>query len=159
VPTSKETEIVEEVIVGEPAVKLVQNTAEESLPIFKCNQCNYQNKTEKGLVMHERKKHRISQVDGMDDFHEEISKVLEIVTLELDELGGIIGPRLPPNTKPPCKVLHPKAGIGHIQQELSISCGDTFACYEFPDDPKAFIWSHGPNRGKREPSLYDVFLL
>ena len=71
--TSKETEIVEEEIVREPAVKLVQNTAEESLPIFKCNQCNYQNKNEKGLVMHERKKDRISQVDGMDDFHEETS--------------------------------------------------------------------------------------
>ena len=46
--------------------------------------------------MHERKKHRISQLDGMDDFHEETSKVAEIVTLELDELGGIIGPKLPP---------------------------------------------------------------
>ena len=56
VSTSKETEKVEEAIVREPAMKLVQNTAEESLPIFKCNQCNYQNKTEKGLVMHERKK-------------------------------------------------------------------------------------------------------
>jgi hypothetical protein len=40
VPTSKETEIVEKAIVGEPAVKLVKNTAEESFPIFKCNQCN-----------------------------------------------------------------------------------------------------------------------
>ena len=64
--------------------------------------------------MHEQKKHRISQVDGMDDIHEETSTVLEIVTLEFDELGGIIGPRLPPNTKPPSKLLHPKAGIGHI---------------------------------------------
>ena len=50
----------------------------------------------------------------MDDIHEETSTVLEIVTLELDELGGIIGPRLPSNTKPPSKVLHPNAGIGHI---------------------------------------------
>ena len=106
-----------------------------------------------------KRKKLISQVDGRDDFHEETSKVAEIMTLELDELGGIKGPKLPPNTTPPCKVLHLKAGIGHIQQELSTSCGDTFACYEFPDDPKAFIWPHGPNRGKHEPSLYDVFSL
>ena len=144
--TSKETEIVEEAVLGETAVKLAKNTAEESLPIFKCNQCNYQNKTEKGLVMHERKKHRISQVDGMDDFHEETSEVLDIVTLKLDELGGIVGPDLPPNTMPPSKVLHPKAGIGYKQQELSTSCGDTFVSYEFPDDPRGI-------------HLYDVFEL
>ena len=42
----------------------------------------------KGLVMHERKKHRISHVYGMDDFHEETSTALEILTLDLDELGG-----------------------------------------------------------------------
>ena len=43
----KETKKVKEAVREEPAVKLVQNTAEESLPIFKCNQCNYENKTER----------------------------------------------------------------------------------------------------------------
>ena len=90
-------------------------------------QCNYQNKTEKGFLMPERKrKHRLSQVDGMDDFNEQISIVAEIVTLELDELGGIVGSELPPNTTPSSKVLLLKAGIGHKQQELLISNGDTF---------------------------------
>ena len=54
--TSKENEIVNESIVEDPAVKPVQNNAEESLPIFKCRQCYYQNKTEKGFLMQERKR-------------------------------------------------------------------------------------------------------
>ena len=42
--------------------------------------------------------------------------------------------------------------IGYLQQELSVSCGDTFVSYNFPDDPKAFVWN-----GKKE-SYWDVFL-
>ena len=156
----KETEIVLEADIEEPAVKLPPNAAGESYPMFKCDQCNYINQTEKGLGMHVRKKHRISQVDGIDDSNEENTKDTDIVTLELNDTGGIVGPDLLPNTLPPSKVLHPKAGIGHLQQEYSrTSDGDTFVNYEFPEDPKAFIVPHGPNRGKREPSIYNVFLV
>ena len=38
--------------------------------------------------------------------------------------GGIVGPDLPPNAAQPSKALHPKAGIGYKQQELSTSCVD-----------------------------------
>ena len=107
-------------------------------------------------------------MDGIGDSNEENTKDTVIVTLELDDTGGIVGPDLLPNTLPPSKVLHPKpwpkpwakAGIGHLQQEYSrTSDGDTFVNYEFPEDPKAFIVPHGPNRGKREPSIYNVFLV
>ena len=83
----------------------------------------------------------------------------DIVTLELNILGRIIGPKIPPNTLPPSKVRHPKAGIGHLQPERSIMDDDIFACYEFPEDPKAYFVTYGPNKGKRYPSLYDIFLL
>ena len=90
----------------------------------------------------------------MDNFNEETYKVAKIVTLKLDELGGIVGPKLPPNTTPPAKVLQPKAGIRHIQQIRSTtSYGDSFVSYEFPDDPKVHILPHGPKKGKYEPSL------
>ena len=36
--------------------------------IFKCDQCDYNHTTEKGLGMHKRMKHRISQVDGINDY-------------------------------------------------------------------------------------------
>ena len=56
----KETEIVLEANIEEPAVKLPSNAAGESYPMFKCDQRNYINETQKGLGMHVRKKHRIS---------------------------------------------------------------------------------------------------
>jgi hypothetical protein len=34
---------------------------------FKCDQCSYSNTTDKGLRQHIRMKHRISQLDGIDD--------------------------------------------------------------------------------------------
>ena len=40
VSTSKETEIIEEVVLGETAVKLAKNTADESLPILSATKCN-----------------------------------------------------------------------------------------------------------------------
>lgn len=76
----------------------------------------------------------------------------DMVSLEIDEHGNIVGPQLPPNSSPPSKVFHPIAGIGYLQPELSVSCGDTFVSYNFPDDPKAFVWN-----GKKE-SYWDVFL-
>ena len=40
-------------------------------PLLKCDQCEYTNATEKGLSQHKRMKHRICQIDGMDDISEE----------------------------------------------------------------------------------------
>ena len=107
-------------------MKLPPNAAGESYTMFKCDQCNYINQTENDWACM-KQKHRISQGDGIDDSNEENTKDTDIVTLELDDTGGIVGPDLLPNTLTPSKVLHPKAGIGHLQQEYSrTSDGDTF---------------------------------
>ena len=79
--------------------------------------------------------------------------------MEPDELGDIVGPKLAPNSTPPDKVYHPKAGMGLLEEEPSISPdGDTFINYYFPDDPKTYIVTQGPNRGMRMKSIYNVFL-
>ena len=131
-----------------------------SSPVFKCDQCSYTNSTERGLGQHVRMRHRISQVDGNIDSDEEQLDEPDHVTLELDDMGGIIGPKLSPNSTPPNKVYHPNAGLGLLEDEPSVtSDGDTFLCYYFPDDPKTFIVSQGPNRGLRMRSIYDVFLV
>ena len=82
VSNPKETENVLEAYIEEPAEKLPQNVADESKLGFKCNQCEYSNATEKGLGMHIRKKHRISQVDGVDDSYEEHTKDYEVKGLD-----------------------------------------------------------------------------
>ena len=38
---------------------------------FKCGQCEYTNATKRSLSQHDRIKHRISQIDGMDDITEQ----------------------------------------------------------------------------------------
>ena len=131
----------------------------ESFPSFKCDQYSYTNCSEKGLGQHKRMRHRISQVDGFDDSYEEINEETNHVTLELDHLGNIVGPELAPNSSPPEKVYHPMAGIGLLRAESSVtSDGETYISYFFPDDPKTFIVTQGPNRGMRMDSNYDVFL-
>ena len=50
----------------------VSKATEEPPCKFKCEQCNYTNVTNKGLMQHIRIKHRISQVDGTHDLEEEI---------------------------------------------------------------------------------------
>ena len=82
VSNPKETENVLEAYIEEPAEKLPQNVADESKLGFKCNQCEYSNATEKGLAMHIRKKHRISQVDGFDDSYEEHTIDYEVKGLD-----------------------------------------------------------------------------
>ena len=42
----------------------------DTSPDFKCDQCDYSNISEKGLRQHKRMKHRISQLDGMNDEEE-----------------------------------------------------------------------------------------
>ena len=104
-------------------------------------------------------RHRISQVDGHIDSEEEDSEEAVAVTLELDNFGGIIGPKLSSSASPPTKVMHHQAGIGLLEEEPSISPdGDNFINYYFPDDPKTYIVTQGPNRGMRMKSIYNVFL-
>ena len=55
------------------AVSTAKDAEEPSLPIV-CDQCDYSNTTEKGLNQHVRMKHRISQVDGNEDFEEGLTR-------------------------------------------------------------------------------------
>ena len=55
------------------AVSTAKDAEEPSLP-FVCDQCDYSNTTEKGLNQHVRMKHRISQVDGNEDFEEGLTR-------------------------------------------------------------------------------------
>ena len=104
-------------------------------------------------------RHRISQVDGINDSDDEISEETNYVKFELDDLGNIVGPKLSPNSLPPDKVYHPEAGIGIVEEEPSVTPdGDTYINYFFPDDPKTYIVNQGPNRGMRMRSIYNVFL-
>ena len=50
----------------------VSKATEEPPCKFKCEQCNYTNVTNKGIMQHIRIKHKISQVDGTHDLEEEI---------------------------------------------------------------------------------------
>ena len=69
--------------IEKPAVKPADNSADESVPQFKCNQCLYTNITEKGLAQHIRMKHKISQVDGNIDSEEDVSQEYDVFTLEV----------------------------------------------------------------------------
>ena len=82
-------------------------------------------------------KHSISQVDGNNYSEDEITEEIIHVTLKLDGMGDIVGPQLPPSALPPDKVFHPKAGIGIVEEEQSITPdGDTYINYFFSDDQK-----------------------
>ena len=82
----------------------------------------------------------------------------EIVTLQLDEAGEIVGPELSSNSSPPHKVYHPKAGVGIKEEKPSVREDGTFISYHFPDDPNAFVMPYGPQKGKQMPSYFEVFL-
>ena len=84
---SADTENVVEAESENPAEMLVGNTAKDSGPKFKCDQCDYTNATEWGLSQHTRMKHRISQVDGNIDIEDEDSEEVDVDTLELDEVS------------------------------------------------------------------------
>ena len=104
-------------------------------------------------------RHRISQVDGNNDSEDEIVEESNYVTLELDDTGDIVGPKLSPNALRPDKVFHPKAGMGIVEEEPSITPdGDTYINYFFPDDPKTYIVTQGPNMGMRMKPNYNAFL-
>ena len=75
----------------------------------------------------------------------------DIVTLELDEAGDIIGPELAFNSSPPLAVNHPKAGVGLIEEEPSRREDGTFISYHFPEDPNVFVMPYCPQKGKKEP--------
>ena len=50
-----------------PAEKQHEQQPEDQTLTFKCEQCEYSYESEKGLRQHTRMKHRISQLDGIDD--------------------------------------------------------------------------------------------
>ena len=91
--------------------------------------------------------------------YEEVFEETNAVTLELDNLGNIVGPELAPNSSPPEKVYHAMAGIGILRAEPSVtSYGEIYISYFFPDDQKTYIVTQDPNRGMTMDSNYDVFL-
>ena len=53
-------------------VQTEQTVTVNSIIRFECDECRYTNDSEKGLKQHKRMKHRISQIDGADEY--EISK-------------------------------------------------------------------------------------
>ena len=57
----------EALTVLDASVSTAPEAEEESSLQFKCDQCDYMNISEKGLRQHIRMKHRISQLDGVDD--------------------------------------------------------------------------------------------
>ena len=93
-----------------------ENSANASYLCFKCDQCNYTNATEKGLSQHKRMKHRISQMDGMDDCSgaEITDKVTEEVPVNLksNSLGLPEVQQIDPGVAPPARVSHTEYGIG-----------------------------------------------
>ena len=96
----------------------------------------------------------IPQLDGPAERTDD-----NIVTLELDDIGDIVGPELATKSSPPVRVFHPKAGIGILEEETSRPIdGESSFCYHFPDDPNAYVHKQGPCRGQKEPSIYEVFL-
>ena len=117
---------------------------------FECEQCGYTSISDKGLKQHIRMKHRISQVDGVDDIDPEVNiKIkenqdnknkgdneandeMDYYKIELDSKGYNIGQGTPQLceflTEPPAKVIHPEYGKG-IFKEIDKDCG-TFV-YKF----------------------------
>ena len=69
---------------------------------LKWDQCDYTNVGEKGLNQHIRMKHKLSQVDGINNSEEDIME--DIVTLEIKMIAS--------NETSPEKVLHPQLGVG-----------------------------------------------
>ena len=59
----------------------VEKTAEPQNLLFKCDQWEFTKAMEKGLSQHKRSKHRISQIDRMDDFMKVVIK--EVQTEEI----------------------------------------------------------------------------
>ena len=93
-----------------------ENSAEASSLSFKCDQCDYKNATEKGLSQHRRMKHRISQIDGMDDYsYDEVTDKVteeEPVILKSNSLGLPEVTQIDPGVAPPARVSHTEYGIG-----------------------------------------------
>ena len=57
-----------------PENSIVAEKSSLSTISFKCDQCNFVSASEKGVKMHTRLKHRISQLDGQEDLEESESE-------------------------------------------------------------------------------------
>ena len=72
-----------------PSVKTAENTT--LTLVFKCDQCNYEGASEKGVKQHSRLKHRISQLDGQcDSEHEESEPKKTLCTLCPENSGNCV---------------------------------------------------------------------
>ena len=114
---------------------------------FECDQCEYANKSEKGLSQHKRMKHRISQVDGFidsdEEFPEETSQKRtpsneDFYTLEVtcakdvhslwccDIKNPSLSQNCPPVPAPP-KVFHPNLEVfWYLSTEVSTPSCSTY---------------------------------
>ena len=149
----------------EPAVELPESQAKElsSPPVLDLDQAILLTPPAPDPPEVEENGHDISdiipnvipQLDGPAETFNDI-----MVTLELNDIGDIVGPELAPNSSPPARVFHPKAGIGILEEEQSVRPDDEdqFFSYLFPDDPNAYVVTQGPNRGQKMESIMEVFL-
>ena len=103
----------------EPPINPSEEEAEilPSSLIFTCDQCNFTSSSDKGLKVHTRMKHNISQLDG----HEE---EVESDTLQVNEKGDIVSPYITDlySEDPPATVIHPLLGRGKYFRRNRIGC-------------------------------------
>ena len=124
---------------------------QEVLPIAKCPNPTMVVETDKEIP--DDNSDVIPQLDGPAEKASDT-----IVTLELNDIGDITGPELAPNSSPPARVFHPKAGIGILYGEPPDPTDkDSFYSYVFPEDPNAFVLKQGPARGQKIKSIMEVF--
>ena len=78
--------------------------------------------------------------------------------MELNDIGDIVGPELAPQSSPPSRVFHPKAGFEILHGEPSETADeDAFYCYLFHYDPYAYVVDQRPGKGPKMPSTYQIF--
>ena len=97
----------------EPRIQPVSDPEQEDqevLPISKCPNPTMVVETDKDIP--DDNSDVIPQLDGPAEKASDT-----IVTLELNDIGDIIGPELAPNSSPPARVFHPTAGIGILYGE------------------------------------------
>ena len=75
---------------GKPALKPFEKETEapsgSSSLIFKCDQCNFTSSSDKGLKMHSRMKHRISQLDAHKEDSESEEECYSLPDKALDDV-------------------------------------------------------------------------
>ena len=138
----------------EPSIQPVSDPEQEDqevLPIAKCPNPTMVVETDKEIP--DDNSDVIPQLDGPAEKASDT-----IATLELNDIGDITGPELAPNSSPPARVFHPKAGAGVLHGEPPDPTDeDSFYSYIFPDDPNAFVMMQVPGKGQKMESIMEVF--